>query len=90
MIAARRFGEFVETFLEQYQSEQLEKVRWEYWLHKVYDQSYSDYKKSLGMNTSSAAPTRNEQIKAVQRSRQILDGFCPAKVGEKASKYSGC
>lgn len=82
MIASGRFGAFVEDFVIRYRDEQLEKVRWEYWLHKVYDQSYSDYKKSLGMNTSSAAPTRDEQIKTVQRSHEILGGFCPAKVGE--------
>lgn len=82
MIATGRFCEFVETLLVQHHEDELEKVRWEYWLHKVFDQSYSDYKKSLGMNNSSAAPTRDEQIKTVQRSHQILGGFCPAKVGE--------
>lgn len=81
MLATGRFCEFVDTFITRYQEEQLEKARWEYWLHRVFDQSYSDYKKSLGMRKSSAAPTRDEQIKTVKRSRQILDGFCPEKVG---------
>lgn len=82
MIAAGRLYEFVESFIKQYSEDQLEKTRWEYWLHKVFDQSYSDYKKSLGMIDSSAAPTRDEHIKAVQKSMRILDGFHPAKVGD--------
>lgn len=81
MIVTGRFGAFIEEFVEMYRDEELEKIRWEYWLHRVYDQSFSDYKKSLGMIKSSAAPTRDEQIKAVQKSRMILSGFCPAKVG---------
>ena len=81
MLATGRFCEFVDTFITRYHDEQLEKTRWEYWLHRVFDQSYSDYKKSLGMIKSSAAPTRDEQIKTVKRSRQILGGFCPEKVG---------
>ena len=81
MIATGRFSEFVEALLKQYQEDELEKVRWEYWLHKVFDQSWSDYKKSLGMKHSSTAPTRDEQIQTVKRSHKILGGYCPEKVG---------
>lgn len=85
MISTRRFCEFVETFAETYKNEQLEKVRWEYWLHRVFDLSYKDYVKSLGMNQTSAAPTRKEQIEAVRQSMKILDGLSPAKVGENGA-----
>lgn len=85
MLATRRFCGFVETFVELYKNDQLEKTRWEYWLHRVFDQSYQDYVQSLGMNQAPAAPTRKEQIKAVQQSMKILDGLCPAKVGENGA-----
>ena len=83
MIAARRFDQFVVAFIEQYRKDQLEKTRWEYWLHRVFDKSYQEYVDSLGMKPSSAAPAKDEQIKAVRRSYEILNGFSSAKkVGE--------
>ena len=81
MLAAGRFSEFVDSFIKQYKEDELERVRWEYWLHRDFEHSYSEYKQSLGMKHSSAAPTRDEQIKTVRRSREILNGFCVAKAG---------
>lgn len=83
MIATGRFDQFVVSFIEQYRKDQLEKTRWEYWLHKVFDKSYQEYIDSLGMKPSSAAPAKDEQIKAVRKSYEILNVFSSAKkVGE--------
>lgn len=83
MIASCRFDQFVVAFIEQYRKDQLEKTRWEYWLHRVFDKSYQEYVDSLGMKPSSAAPAKDEQIKAVRRSYEILNGFSVSgKVGD--------
>lgn len=79
MIATGRFCGFVESLLKWHKDEGEEKALWELWLHKVYDKSYSEFKKSLGMKETNAAPQRNEQIKTVQKSYAILNGFCPVE-----------
>lgn len=82
MIKAGRFSEFVEAFGKQHSQDQIDKKRWDYWLHKVFDQTYQDYLDSLGMMEETAAPTEEQQVKAVRRSFEILNGFFRAKVGE--------
>lgn len=82
MIAAGRFNEFVGNVVQWHNEEKEEAATWEVWLHKVIDQGYNDFKASLGMNNKkSAAPTKNEQIAAVQRSMKILGGCHPVEAG---------
>lgn len=85
MLATGRFDEFVAEFIKRYNTETDEKAMWEVWLHRVFDKSFKEFKTSLGMNEASAAPTHDEQIEAVRRSLQILNGFHPAKVGENGT-----
>lgn len=82
MMATGRFDWFVASFIEQYGKDQLEKTRWEYWLHRVFDQSYQDYIASLGMTEKSAAPTKEQQIAAVRKSCEILNGLSGVRAGE--------
>lgn len=82
MIATGRFSEFVLEVIRMYSEEEEEKIIWEMWLHKCLDMSYSDFKNILGMRTEKAAPTRDEQVKIVQHSFDMLKGFNPMGAGE--------
>lgn len=55
-----------------------EQTAWEVWLHKVYEQSWPDFRASLNdSNSTDAAPTQEELEKTVRESAQLLMNFCP-------------
>lgn len=67
LIISGRFTDFVLEFLEI----QNEKMMWEFYLHKVYDKSFDEFKESI-------KPVPKEQLETtVQNSRSILNNFNP-------------
>ena len=67
LIIYGRFTDFVLEFLEI----QNEKMTWEFFLHKVYDKSYDEFKESI-------KPVPKEQLETtVQNSKSILNNFNP-------------
>lgn len=67
LIISGRFTDFVLEFLEI----QNEKMTWEFFLHKVYDKSYDEFKESI-------KHVPKEQLETtVQNSRSILNNFNP-------------
>lgn len=70
MLETNRFLEFV---LEILNIENEETV-WEFFLHKVYDKSFDEFKQSL----EGTKPVQKEQIETtVKDSKSILTGFIP-------------
>lgn len=70
LIISERFSEFVLEFLEI----QNEEMTWEFFLHKVYDKSYADFKQSIEQNK----PVPKEQLETtVKNSKSILNSFVP-------------
>ena len=86
MIQAGRLCEFVEGLVKRYNDEQREKVLWEIWLHRIFDQSYTDFVNSLDPEKN-AAPTQEEIENIVSDSESILNAFLPA-IGESRMKLS--
>jgi hypothetical protein len=74
MISTGRFFEFVQEFVKTYLEEKKESEIWEYWLHKVFDQSLEEFKASI-KETNTAAPTQKELKETVQATFDMLDGF---------------
>lgn len=73
MIITGRLADFINEFwnLEN------DRKAWEFYLHKVYDKSYEDFRKSMP-NQTKAEPVSTEQIGAtIKNSKNILDGFTP-------------
>lgn len=67
LIISERFTEFVLELLEI----ENEEMMWEFYLHKVYDKSYDEFKESI-------KPVPKEQLETtVQNSRSILNNFNP-------------
>lgn len=67
LIISERFTEFVLELLEI----ENEEMMWEFYLHKVYDKSFDEFKESM-------KPVPKEQLETtVQNSRSILNNFNP-------------
>lgn len=70
LIMSGRFTDFVLEFLEI----QNEKMMWEFFLHKVYDKSFDEFKESITANK----PVSKEQLETtVKDSKSILNSFVP-------------
>lgn len=70
LIMSERFSEFVFEFLDIQNEENM----WEFFLHKVYDKSYDEFKRSI----ENVKPVPKEQLETtVKDSRSILNNFVP-------------
>lgn len=79
MLAAGRFTEFVLEVIEIYNSEMEEKTLWELWLHKCFDKSFDEFKRSLGAakENNLEAPTTKDVENTVKQSFDLLAAFNP-------------
>lgn len=77
MIRTKRFLEFVQELIQAHNEDIREKTLWEFYLHKVFDESYQDFKDSLPEEVS--IPTDAELVETVSRSADILNGFDPCQ-----------
>ena len=67
LIISERFTEFVIELLEI----ENEELMWEFYLHKVYDKSFEEFKESM-------KPVPKEQLETtVKNSKSILNSFVP-------------
>lgn len=78
MIRAGRFTEFVREVLKIRNEEMLDKARWEFWLHRIFDMSFDQYVAKLdGTETGEVLP--DEVLEAtVKDSMGIINSFCPS------------
>ena len=54
-----------------------EDINWEYFLHKVWDKAFDEFKNEISSNNE-LEPIKEEVIEAtVLKSKNILDGFTP-------------
>ena len=75
MIRAGRLSEFVDEFITIKNEETKDKTLWEFFLHKVYDKTYSDYLKEVD-GPSEPETADMEQIETtVKNSMNLLDSF---------------
>ena len=72
-IQTSRFCEFISAFVEQKQEDD----KWEYFIHKVWDKSYTEFCDSL-KNSQNLQNMSDEQIEtAIKKSMDILNNFKP-------------
>ena len=81
MIQTGRLHEFVCEVIKTRNEEKEEETAWEFWLHKVFEGSWADFRASLNDNSTKAAPTRKELADTVKQSGNILANFHPQKAG---------
>ena len=75
MLLTGRFSEFVGEIIAIRNEEQEEKTLWEFYIHRVFDQSFRDWRNSLSTTTTEEVPTEEELIATVTGSMGILADF---------------
>lgn len=76
MIKTGRFREFCHEFIQIHNEEQEQKTLWEYYLHRVFEQTFEEFRASVKKETEKST-TSAEEIKAtIIDSKNILTGFC--------------
>lgn len=79
MIKTGRLYEFINTVISIRNEEQEEKIMWEYWLHKDFERSFSEfYDATQGKTTAPKTTSKAELIEIVKHSHEIAS-FVPQK-----------
>jgi hypothetical protein len=84
MIDSGRLFEFICEMFAIRREEIEEKQMWEYWLHKVWEGSYAQFRESaLNDENNNAAPTHEDLSRIASESANMLMNFCPDGGGEQ-------
>ena len=79
MILTRRFTEFVREFVLIKNEELEDQTRWEYWLHRVPDLSFSDFLERANGNKTESGMSNEKAAETVMESWGIIQGFDPSE-----------
>lgn len=82
MIQTGRFDEFVFDFVNAENKEKEEKTEWEFYLHKVFEGSFSEFKEEIETNKKNRTMSTRTIETTVQHSMNILGSFNPETGGE--------
>lgn len=82
MIQNGRFDEFVIGFIKTINQELEEKAEWEFFLHKVYDKSYKEFKEEIKTNQQNQEMSEENIEATIQHSMDIMNNFNPEQGGE--------
>ncbi|NBJ99243.1 hypothetical protein D5282_18525 [bacterium 1xD8-48] len=77
LIFTGQFASFVVFLLNKVEEEKSDSMAWEFFLHKVYDKSFSEFKEELSARAEKTGvmdEAKKEEI--IARSEDILKGFC--------------
>ena len=78
MILTRRFTEFVQEALKIRNEEMIDKARWEFWLHRIFDMSFEDYLAKVDNRAETERQLPDEALEATVRdSMEMINRFCP-------------
>lgn len=75
MIRTRRFLEFVQELIQMHNEDIREKTLWEFYLHRVFDESYQAFKDSLPEEVH--IPSNAELTETISHSADMLRDFVP-------------
>lgn len=74
MLAVGKLTDFIIHLFRQEQEE----MQWEFWLHKVHDMDYEEYKAMVAEKNTSYAMSDKQVDTTKNKSRSILKKFKPA------------
>lgn len=74
-IQTGRFCEFINEFYRQ----KVESDRWEYYLHKVWDKSYTEFCETLQVSQDLQTMSETAMETTIQESMNILGNFSPQR-----------
>lgn len=84
MIQTGQFTEFVVDFWKATNEEEDDKATWEFFLHRVWEGSFSDFKERLKNDQKNQTMSEETKETTVKQSLDILKNFKPAKNGGEA------
>lgn len=76
MISTGRFDEFIDTVLDQYNEDRM----WDFYLAKIYDVSFEDFKESQKHKSKPAniPPSKQKLETTIHESMSIMKGLKPS------------
>lgn len=75
MIETGRFLEFVVEFIKTVNLENEEKHSWEFYIHKVFDMSYQEFKESIRIDNMNQNMSKNDIEATVQQTIDMVNEF---------------
>ena len=81
MIQTGRFSEFVRQIIEKENSEREEQTAWEFWLHKVWEGSFADFRSGMENDKKNKQMSEKTMETTIKDSMNILKNFNPEKRG---------
>ena len=77
MIRAGQFCDFVINFIETLNEEKNEKAEWEFFLHKVWEKSFAEFKESIQIEQDNRNMSVSDIETTIKQSQNILANFNP-------------
>lgn len=77
MIKTGRLYEFIGKVISIRNDEQEEKVMWEFWLHKDFERSYSDFLTETGGTQSNQETTSKRELAEIVKQSMEIASFVP-------------
>ena len=84
MILSGQFTEFVEDFYKTTNEEEDDKATWEFYLHRVWEGTFNDFKAGLKNDQKNQSMTEETKEATIKQSMYILKNFNPAQNGGEA------
>ena len=82
MIQTCRFSEFVSEFIKTTNQEKEDAFEWEFFLHKVWEGTFKDFKDGIKINKENQNMSDRMLKTTIQHSVNILNNFNPNEGGE--------
>lgn len=78
MLISHRFTEFITEFIKIHNEDMENETMWDLWLHKIYDKSFDEFKRSIGSSDNSAVQMDSATFETtINESMEILNEFVP-------------
>ena len=77
MLMTGQLYRFVSEIIKMVNEELEEKALWEFWLHKDWERSWAEFRKSLNDKQNNAAPTRQTTLDILNETENIMASFRP-------------
>lgn len=77
MLLVGRFSECIDEIWQLITEEKEEEAMWKFYLHKVDDKSFNEFKESIENDIKNQEITEEELETTIKESKNILDGFNP-------------
>ena len=78
MIRTGQFSAFVDDFAAALAKDKEEQTTWEYYLHRVYDKSFADFREAIENDERNKKMSERTIETTIQKSMDILKNFKPS------------